>query len=104
MDFEFSADQEMLRDSVRRFLADKAPIPYVRDAYDNDGIYLLGIGDVFIPRAKGDNGATIETIHAGKTAVNVYVDDDQSGCTGGNNGDGPAGVAPCVGSMHPFKL
>ena len=31
MDFEFSADQEMLRDSVRRFLADKAPISYVRE-------------------------------------------------------------------------
>ena len=37
MDFEFSADQEMLRDSVRRFLADKAPIAYVRDAYEQDG-------------------------------------------------------------------
>ena len=32
MDFEFSADQEMLRESVRRFLADKAPIAYVRAA------------------------------------------------------------------------
>ena len=40
MDFEFSADQEMLRDSVRRFLADKAPIAYVRDAYETDGAEL----------------------------------------------------------------
>jgi alkylation response protein AidB-like acyl-CoA dehydrogenase len=37
VDFEFSSDQEMLRDSVRRFLADKAPIAYVRAAYDDDG-------------------------------------------------------------------
>ena len=36
MDFEFCADQEMLRESVRRFLADKAPIAYVRDAYEHD--------------------------------------------------------------------
>jgi alkylation response protein AidB-like acyl-CoA dehydrogenase len=37
VDFEFSADQEMLRESVRRFLADKAPVAYVRAAYENDG-------------------------------------------------------------------
>ncbi len=46
MDFEFSADQEMLRDSVRRFLADNAPIAYVRDAYDSDGAEL-GRDDVW---------------------------------------------------------
>jgi alkylation response protein AidB-like acyl-CoA dehydrogenase len=34
MDFEFSAEQEMLRASVRAFLADKAPIAAVRAAYD----------------------------------------------------------------------
>ena len=34
MDFEFSTDQEMLRDSVRRFLADRAPLTYVRESYD----------------------------------------------------------------------
>src|SRR5262245_59491305 len=37
VDFEFSADQLMLRDSVRRFLSDKAPMRYVRDAYDDAG-------------------------------------------------------------------
>jgi alkylation response protein AidB-like acyl-CoA dehydrogenase len=36
LDFEFSVDQEMLRESVQRFLADKAPISYVREAYEND--------------------------------------------------------------------
>jgi acyl-CoA dehydrogenase len=35
MDFEFTADQEMLRDSVRRFLAARAPIASVRAAYDD---------------------------------------------------------------------
>ena len=34
MDFEFSNDQEMLRESVRRFLADRAPLAYVRATYD----------------------------------------------------------------------
>jgi len=48
VDFEFSADQEMLRESVRRFLADKAPISYVRDAYeDDDGAPVLGHDDVW---------------------------------------------------------
>jgi alkylation response protein AidB-like acyl-CoA dehydrogenase len=35
MDFEFSSEQEQLRDSVRRFLADRAPIAYVRSMYDD---------------------------------------------------------------------
>ncbi len=34
MDFEFSEEQEMLRTSVRAFLADKAPISYVRAHYE----------------------------------------------------------------------
>ena len=34
MDFEFSADQEMLRASVRAFLAAKAPLASVRADYD----------------------------------------------------------------------
>jgi acyl-CoA dehydrogenase len=37
VDFEFSADQEMLRDSVRRLLTDKAPIAYLREQYEGDG-------------------------------------------------------------------
>src|ERR1700730_7272687 len=36
MDFEFSEEQEMLRTSVRAFLADKSPISAVRAAYDAD--------------------------------------------------------------------
>ena len=51
MDFEFSSEQEMLRDSVRAFLADKSPISSVRATYDNDtsdpevwrGIVDLGV-------------------------------------------------------------
>jgi alkylation response protein AidB-like acyl-CoA dehydrogenase len=59
VDFEFSADQEMLRASVRRFLADRAPItPYVRgvlaaDVAGADEVWkglaelgLLGLGMV----------------------------------------------------------
>jgi alkylation response protein AidB-like acyl-CoA dehydrogenase len=36
MDFEFSEEQEMLRTSVRAFLADKSPISAVRAGYDAD--------------------------------------------------------------------
>ena len=65
MDFEFSADQEMLRDSVRRFLADKAPIAYVRDAYDHDGSEL-GRDDVWAGlRDIGAVGLLVPEEHGG---------------------------------------
>lgn len=38
MDFEFSSDQEMLRESVRRLLHDRAPISYVREQYDESAV------------------------------------------------------------------
>lgn len=67
MDFEFSADQEMLRESVQRFLADKSPTTYVRDQYDHDGANLdhdevwAGLGDIgaiglLVPQAHGGAG------------------------------------------------
>ncbi|HYL52705.1 MAG TPA: acyl-CoA dehydrogenase [Acidimicrobiia bacterium] len=52
MDFEFSEEQEMLRTSVRAFLADKCPISAVRAAYGTatfddrsvwDGLAELGV-------------------------------------------------------------
>ena len=36
MDFEFSPEQEMLRASVRAFLAAKAPLSSVRERYESD--------------------------------------------------------------------
>jgi hypothetical protein len=76
----------------------------VLDAYDNDGIYWLAIGDLFVPRPSGDNGATIDLVHAGRTDVGVYVDDDDSGCTNGVNADGPDGPMPCAGSFFELAL
>jgi alkylation response protein AidB-like acyl-CoA dehydrogenase len=54
MDFEFSPEQEMLRASVRAFLADKAPLTAVRNDYDDpsfrrsvwDGLRELGLTDL----------------------------------------------------------
>jgi alkylation response protein AidB-like acyl-CoA dehydrogenase len=54
MDFEFSPEQEMLRASVRAFLADKAPLTAVRAEYDAptfsrsvwDGLRNLGVVDI----------------------------------------------------------
>lgn len=70
------------------------------DAYDNDGIYLTAIGDAFIARPAGDNGATLEYVRRGERAIADYVDDDRSSCTGDTNRDGP-GSAPyaCVGGL-----
>src|SRR5262249_9126605 len=67
VDFEFSADQEMLRDSVRRFLSDKAPISYVRDGYDDagdalgrdavwDGLRDIGAVSLLVPKEFGGAG------------------------------------------------
>jgi alkylation response protein AidB-like acyl-CoA dehydrogenase len=67
VDFEFSADQEMLRDSVRRLLTDKAPIASLREQYDNDGEALgrdavwnglrdMGVVGLLVPEAFGGAG------------------------------------------------
>ncbi|MFZ4584120.1 MAG: acyl-CoA dehydrogenase family protein [Acidimicrobiia bacterium] len=64
MDFEFSADQEMLRDSVRRYLAEKAPLTWVRSVYGTDetvdtvwrGLAELGVVGLLAPEAHGGVG------------------------------------------------
>jgi alkylation response protein AidB-like acyl-CoA dehydrogenase len=63
VDFEFSDDQELLRDSVRRFLADRAPITsYVRPLLDGsenrrpevwNGLAELGVVGLIVPEAYG---------------------------------------------------
>ena len=57
MDFEFHDDQEQLRDSVRRYLADRAPISYVRSHYGQaaradsvwSGLADLGLTAMLVP-------------------------------------------------------
>jgi alkylation response protein AidB-like acyl-CoA dehydrogenase len=65
VDFEFSADQEMLRESVRRFLADRAPITYVRSMLDDErgtsdavwsGLAELGVTGLLAPEQYGGAG------------------------------------------------
>ena len=66
MDFEFSDEQEQLRESVRRFLSDTAPItPVVRDLLDSDrgttdelwkGLAELGLTGILVPEAYGGAG------------------------------------------------
>lgn len=76
---------------------------FIFDAYDNDGIYLLGFGDAFMLSPQGDNGAALQSIHSGTRTYNVYVDDDSSSCSGGYNSGGPNGLKyPCVGSYYRF--
>jgi hypothetical protein len=57
---------------------------FVFDAYDNDGIYVTGIGDAFIPKPDGDNGATLDYVRKGQRALSYYVDDDRSACPAGS--------------------
>jgi hypothetical protein len=72
---------------------------FVFDAYDNDGIYLTGIGDAFIPISDGTtNGAKLDYVRQGTKVLQDYVDDDSSSCTNHVNIGGPSGLAyDCVG-------
>jgi alkylation response protein AidB-like acyl-CoA dehydrogenase len=66
MDFEFSEEQEALRTTVRRFLAEQAPIqPYVRDLYGDargttdavwKGLAELGATGLLVPTEHGGAG------------------------------------------------
>jgi alkylation response protein AidB-like acyl-CoA dehydrogenase len=66
MDFEFSAEQEALRATVRRFLAEQAPIqPYVREMLDDPrgtsdavwkGLAELGVTGLLVPEEHGGGG------------------------------------------------
>ena len=82
MDFEFSADQEMLRESVQRFLADKSPTTYVRDLYDGDAP-SLGHDDVWAGLADiGAIGLLVPQSHggAGMGLVDAAVVLEELGC------------------------
>ena len=66
MDFEFSEDQELLRESVQRFLADRASIAaYVRPLLDGDedrvpavwnALAELGVVGLLVPESYGGAG------------------------------------------------
>ncbi len=66
MDFSYSPDQEELRTTVRRFLADKAPLAKVRAAVDTDLGYdaalwqqmagQLGLPGLHLPEEHGGSG------------------------------------------------
>jgi alkylation response protein AidB-like acyl-CoA dehydrogenase len=65
LDFEFSEDQELLRATVRRFLAEQAPISYVRAMLDDqrgttDGVWsglaALGVAGLLVPESCGGAG------------------------------------------------
>jgi hypothetical protein len=75
----------------------------VLDAYDDDGVYWLALGDAFVPEPKGTNGATLEYVHKGKQDVKVYVDDGNTDCTNGVSlRDNVA--YPCKGTSFGVKL
>jgi alkylation response protein AidB-like acyl-CoA dehydrogenase len=64
VDFEFSSEQEMLRESVRAYLAAKAPISSVRAGYDTptsdravwDGLVELGLVGLLVAEEHGGAG------------------------------------------------
>jgi acyl-CoA dehydrogenase len=64
VDFEFSDDQTLVRDSVRRFLADRAPLAWVREHYGDPavvddtwrGLADLGLTGMLVPEDHGGGG------------------------------------------------
>src|SRR6202023_1988904 len=66
MDFEFSEDQELLRESVRRFVAERAPVAaFVRAQLDDPrgttddvwrGLAALGVTGLLVPEDHGGAG------------------------------------------------
>jgi len=64
LDLEFSSEQEQLRESVRRFLMQRAPLEYVRAHYDDaagaddvwSGLADLGVVGLLVPEAHGGAG------------------------------------------------
>jgi alkylation response protein AidB-like acyl-CoA dehydrogenase len=65
LDFEFNEDQELLRASVRRFLAERAAISYVRGLLDDErgttdevwsGLAELGVTGLLAPETYGGAG------------------------------------------------
>lgn len=76
---------------------------FVFDAYDNDGIYILAIGDAFIPRPDGDNGAILDYVVKGKKTVGAYVDDGNSGCVNGMNTNSGTQY-PCIQDAMAIPL
>jgi hypothetical protein len=51
------------------------------DAYDHNGITLTGLGDAFMLRADGDNGAAVDYVRQGVRKLADFVDDDRAACT-----------------------
>jgi alkylation response protein AidB-like acyl-CoA dehydrogenase len=65
MDFEFSDDQELLRETARRFLSERAPLAWVRSQLDDDrgttdevwaGLAALGVLGLLVPEEHGGAG------------------------------------------------
>jgi alkylation response protein AidB-like acyl-CoA dehydrogenase len=65
MDFEFSAEQDQLRETVRRFLREQAPTTYVRSMLDDPagttpevwtGLAELGVTGLLVPERHGGAG------------------------------------------------
>jgi acyl-CoA dehydrogenase len=70
MDFDFSEDQYALRDTVRRFLADKAPLTYVRSMFDDP----RGTSDA-VWRGLADLGVTGLLVDAGMTDMALVLEE-----------------------------
>jgi alkylation response protein AidB-like acyl-CoA dehydrogenase len=106
MDFDFSEEQRSLGETVRRFLAEQAPIAYVREMYDDQrgttdrvwrGLAELGVTGILVPEKFGglglgmvDMGVVVEemgrAVHPGPfvssavaaTAAVVNIADDSA--------------------------
>ena len=45
-----------------------------QEAADRNDIHVLGLGDAFVVRPRGDGGAALERVHAGVTSLDAHAD------------------------------
>jgi alkylation response protein AidB-like acyl-CoA dehydrogenase len=105
MDFEFSDDQELLRESVRRYLADRAPLGYVRTHYEDPavvddvwrGLADLGLTGMLVPESAGGAGMGLVdlALPLGEMGRSVYPGPFAASAVGA------AGLLTAIGS-HPL--
>ncbi len=111
MDFEFSDDQERLRDSVRRYLGDRAPLPWVRAHYDDDavvddvwrGLAEIGLTGMLVPESSGGAGMGMVdlALPLGEMGRSVYPGPFAASAVGAASLLGAIGPHPIVDEWLP---
>ncbi len=111
MDFEFSDDQELLAESVRRYLTDRAPLTYVRAHYADAavvddvwrGLAELGLVGMLAPESAGGAGMGLVDLALGLAEMGrtVYPGPFAASAVGATTLLARLGTDPIAGEWLP---